>query len=148
VFFLAGRENAFNNKLALPFSCHMLVWRKKRNKCPLQHCTCHLWQTGELALPLNCCNTWESWPWTSPGQHSRNGPGYGGVGISDSAAEGMRVREQALLLAGTGTGWASRGSTLESSSWWCSCGRAGCLISSDTAQAQIPGFELAINEPL
>ena len=49
---------------------------------------CHLQQTeelalgvmrvGELALPLTCYSTQESGPCTSPGHHSRAGPGCGG----------------------------------------------------------------------
>lgn len=32
----------------------------------------------EMSLPLTCCSTEKSRPYTSPGQHSKTGPGYGG----------------------------------------------------------------------
>lgn len=40
------------------------------------------WQARELILPLTSCSTWERFC-TSPGQHSRAGPG--GVGVGESA---------------------------------------------------------------
>jgi hypothetical protein len=37
-------------------------------------------KVGALALPLTCCSTRESGPYTSPGQHSRANPGCWGCG--------------------------------------------------------------------
>jgi hypothetical protein len=45
-----------------------------------------------------------------------------------------------LLAAGLGD---LAGAVLESLPWWCGCGRAGGLTSSDTTQAQVQGFVLA-----
>lgn len=41
---------------------------------------CHLYQAGELALPLSGCSTWETSAYALPEQDSKAGPGGIDVG--------------------------------------------------------------------
>lgn len=39
-------------------------------------------RAGELALPITCCSTWKSRPYSSPGQYSRAGCRCGALQVS------------------------------------------------------------------
>lgn len=75
--------------------CHEMAWE---GSPPSHH---HLWQlgdlaygvmrTGELALLLTGCSTWESGTCTLPGQHSKAGAGGGGMGELAPKGEGPGV---------------------------------------------------------
>jgi hypothetical protein len=86
----------------------------------------------ELAPPLTGCSTQDCRPCTSPGQHSRAGPGgEGAAGEPDP-----KVWELVPLLASWNTG-----AVLESWPWWCGCARAGGmtnLASTQTLSWPIP----------
>lgn len=53
-------------------------------------------RAGKLSLSLIICSTLESGPYTSTGQHRRDGPE--GVGVGETTPEDVKVRELALPL--------------------------------------------------
>lgn len=62
--------------------------------------SCYLWQAEELAMRSS---EWESWPFLSPGQHSRDVPGYGACKWASPEGHSCGRSGTASCLLGSGT---------------------------------------------
>lgn len=74
--------------LELPLVCWEVAQMGGKDPCPFSQPSPSMegmrgggpgvMSVGELVMTLTCCNTWERWSCTSPGQQDKAGPGSRG----------------------------------------------------------------------